>query len=226
MDHLSVGNTPDRTRDFLSRPPVRLPIHAGRPGDRTPTTMQEIPAFPSQGQVRAFSWLVNLVNAITLDMRSYIGKWNLNFMMVLAKNMKDMWWGFDALGALVERWHPYTHTFVFQGFEASVLLEEVELFLGWQRCLEYDAATPLLPWEEILADIVRDKKEVLRMMNKNGIFLDWLAWWLIQHAKEIGGERATRGLTLCLAGVFLFPTSGDFILYEHIGVLSLLWRGQ
>ncbi|MQM18062.1 hypothetical protein Taro_051046 [Colocasia esculenta] len=86
--------------------------------------MQEIPAFPSHGQVRAFSWLVNLVNAITLDMRSFIGMWNLNFMVVLAKNMKDIWWGFDALGALVERWHPHTHTFVFQGFEASVLLEE------------------------------------------------------------------------------------------------------
>ncbi|MQM22383.1 hypothetical protein Taro_055433 [Colocasia esculenta] len=86
--------------------------------------MQEIPAFPSQGQVRAFSWLVNLVNAITLDMRSFIGMWHLNFMVVLAKNMKEMWWGFDALGTLVERWHPHTHTFVFQGFEASVLLEE------------------------------------------------------------------------------------------------------
>ncbi|MQL82864.1 hypothetical protein Taro_015353 [Colocasia esculenta] len=90
--------------------------------------MQEIPAFPSQGQVRAFSWLVNLVNAITLDMRGYVGMWNLSFMVVLAKNMKDMWWGFDALGALIERWHPHTHTFVFQAFEASVLLEEkVEL---------------------------------------------------------------------------------------------------
>ncbi|MQM01614.1 hypothetical protein Taro_034372 [Colocasia esculenta] len=151
---------------------------------------------------------------------------NLNFMVVLAKNMKDMWWGFDALGALVERWHPHTHTFVFQAFEVSVLLEEVELFLGWRRCLEYDAATPLLPWEEILTDIVRDKKELLRMTNKNGIFLDRLAWWLIQHAKEIGGEWAMRGLTLCLAVVFLFPTSGNFILYEHVGVLCLQWRGQ
>ncbi|MQM16982.1 hypothetical protein Taro_049945 [Colocasia esculenta] len=102
------------------------------PGLKTPQTavlqnpafMQEIPAFPSQGQVQAFSWLVNLVNAITLDMRSFIGMWNLNFMVVLAKNMKDMWWGFDALGALVERWHPHMHTFMFQGFEASMLLEE------------------------------------------------------------------------------------------------------
>ncbi|MQL88325.1 hypothetical protein Taro_020883 [Colocasia esculenta] len=143
-----------------------------------------------------------------------------------AKNVKEMWWDFDALGALVERWHPRTHTFVFQAFEASVLLEEVELFLGWRRCLEYDPMTPLLPWEEILADVVRDKKEVLRMTNKHGIFLDRLAWWLIQHAKENGGERATQGLPLCLAGVFLFPTSGDFILYEHVGVLTLLWRGQ
>ncbi|MQL86597.1 hypothetical protein Taro_019126 [Colocasia esculenta] len=141
-----------------------------------PPRHQEVPAFPSQGLVWAFLWLVNLMNAITLDMRSFIGVWNLSFMMVLAKNMKDMWWGFDTLGALVER-----------------------------RCVEYDVTTPLLAWEGILADIVQDKKE---------------------HAKKIGGERPTRGLTLYLDGVFMFPTSGDFLLYEHVGILSLLWRGQ
>ncbi|MQL79625.1 hypothetical protein Taro_012068 [Colocasia esculenta] len=112
------------------------------------------------------------------------------------------------------------------GFEVIVLLEEVELFLRWKQCLKYDVTTPLLPWEEILADIVQDKKEVLRITNKNGILLDRLAWWLIQHAKEIGGERATRGLTLCLTGVFLFHTNRDFLLYEHVGILSLLWHGQ
>ncbi|MQL98908.1 hypothetical protein Taro_031624 [Colocasia esculenta] len=187
---------------------------------------EEVPAFPSQGQVRAFSWLVNLMNAITLDMRSFIGVWNLSFMVLLVKNMKGMWWGFDALGALVERWHPHTHTFVFKEFKESVLLEEVEWFLGWRQCVEYDVTTPLLAWEEILADIEQDKKEVLRMTNKHGIFLDRLAWWLIQHAKEIRGERAIRGLTLCLVGVSLFPTSGNFLLYEHVEILTLLWRGQ
>ncbi|MQL70974.1 hypothetical protein Taro_003287 [Colocasia esculenta] len=188
--------------------------------------VQEVPAFPSQGQVRAFSWLVNLVNAITLDMRGFIGMWNLSFMVVLEKNMKDMWWGFDALGVLVERWHPHTHMFVFQGFEASVLLEEVEWFLGWRWCLEYDVTTPLLLWEEILANIVQDKKEVLRMTNKHGIFLDRLAWWLIQHAKEIGGERATHGFDTLPSWSLLVPHSGDFLLYEHVGILSLLWCRQ
>ncbi|MQL95625.1 hypothetical protein Taro_028294 [Colocasia esculenta] len=108
--------------------------------------MQEIPAFPSQGQVRAFSWLVNLINAITLDMRNFIGMWHLNFMVVLAKNMKDMWWGFDALGALIERWHPHIHTFVFQGFEASVLLEEgkgrMRSRVTWDLCWAWYRALP------------------------------------------------------------------------------------
>ncbi|MQL95940.1 hypothetical protein Taro_028609 [Colocasia esculenta] len=218
MASSSTGKSMSMNPGILSEVPGHLSTRLAK--------REEVPAFPSQGQARAFSWLVNLVNAITLDMRGFIGMWNLSFMVVLAKNMKEMWWGFDALGALVERWHPHTQTFVFQGFEANVLLEEVEWFLGWRRCVEYDVTTPLLPWEEILANIVQDKKEVLRMMNKHGIFLDRLAWWLIQHAKEIGGERATRGMTLCLAGVFLFPTSGYFLLYEHVGILSLLWHGQ
>ncbi|MQL74821.1 hypothetical protein Taro_007170, partial [Colocasia esculenta] len=107
--------------------------------------MQEIPAFPSQGQVQAFSWLVNLVNAISLNMRGFIGMWHLNFMVILAKNMKEMWWGFDALGALVERWHPHTHTFVFQGFEASVLLEERGELLRAQASQDAGASSSAQP---------------------------------------------------------------------------------
>ncbi|MQL82216.1 hypothetical protein Taro_014677 [Colocasia esculenta] len=120
MASSSTGQSPGANPGVLSEVPGHLSTRLAKG--------EEIPAFPSQGQVRAFSWLVNLVNAITLDMRSFIGMWHLNFMVVLAKNMKDMWWGFDALGALVERWHPHTHTFVFQGFEASVLLEESSVY--------------------------------------------------------------------------------------------------
>ncbi|MQM10005.1 hypothetical protein Taro_042891 [Colocasia esculenta] len=123
MASSSTGQSTGANPGVLSEIPGHLSMRLAN--GENPALMQEIPAFPRQGQVRAFSWLVNLVNTITLDMLSFVGMWHLNFMVVLAKNMKDMWWGFDALGALVERWHPHTHTFVFQGFEASVLLEEI-----------------------------------------------------------------------------------------------------
>ena len=81
------------------------------------------------------------------------------------------------MGALVEFWHPFTHTFIFHDFEASVLVEEVEMFFGWTR-FPYDPRVTKEPWEEILADVVRDKRKVCRVTSCHGILVDRLAWWL------------------------------------------------
>ena len=145
--------------------------------------------------------------------------------MAYAKHLKEMWWGFDALGALIELWHPQTHTFIFHDFEATVLLEEIDWLFGWDD-LPYDPQVPQPPWEEILAAIVQDKREVCRMTNRHGILIERLAWWLARNVREIGARRASMGLTLCMGGVFLFPTSGDVLLYEYVGFLTLLWQGQ
>ena len=139
--------------------------------------------------------------------------------------MKNLWWSFDSLGALIELWHPFTHTFIFHDFEASVLVEEVEMMFGWLG-FPYDPRVASEPWEEILADIVRDKREVCRMTSRHGILVDRLACWLRENAKKIGGERASKGLLLCMGGVFFFPTTGDVLEYEFVKAVSLLWHGQ
>ena len=66
-------------------------------------------------------------------------------------------------------------TFIFQEFEATVLLEEIDLFMGWGHLAHADDLTRLFPWEEILADIVRDKREVCQMTDRRGIHVDKLA---------------------------------------------------
>ena len=66
-----------------------------------------------------------------LDMREYMLRWNFFCCLFYAKQMKNLWWAFGAIGALIELWHPSTHTFIFHDFEASVLVEEVEMMFGW-----------------------------------------------------------------------------------------------
>ena len=148
-------------------------------------------------------------------------------MVVYAKHLPKLVWHWESLGALIELWHPKTHTFIFQEFEATVLLEEISLFLGWSHLEHADDLTRLPQWEEVLADIIRDKREVCQMTDRRGIRVDRLAHWIMRtiRAKTASTERLVKGLTLCFGGIFLFPTSGDILAKEHVGVLSLLWEG-
>ena len=144
--------------------------------------MQPLPPFPCQGHVKNFAWLAGLAYAMTMDMREYIHRWNFFCWLIYAKQMKNLRWSFDSLGALIELWHPSTHTFIFYDFKASVLVEEVEMMFGWLG-FPYDPRVASEPWEEILADIVRDKREVCRMTSRHGILVDRLACWLRENAK-------------------------------------------
>ncbi|MQL67988.1 hypothetical protein Taro_000268 [Colocasia esculenta] len=191
---------------------------------------EEIPAFPSQGQVRAFSWLVNLVNAITLDMRSFIGMWHLNFMVVLAKNMKDMWWGFDALGALVERWHPHTHTFVFQGFEASMLLEEIWGYtrfpIGRETLVEgRQTMVPLMTrWEVALDPRVTDRRVGDVRVALDHYPHEQVVWTLYAGEADASHPAVAAGRPLFVRHLLLLCLGTCEVLYLELVVRTLGWH--
>ena len=141
---------------------------------------------------------------ITLDMRMLLNPFRLLHMVVFAKHLPKLFWHWESLAALIELWHPKTHTFIFQEFEATVLLEEVDLFLGWSHLEHADDLSGLPPWEEVLAEIVQDKREVCQMTDHRGIRVDRLAHWIMRTIKGKGAsaERLVKGLTLCFGGVF------------------------
>ena len=76
------------------------------------------------------------------------------------------------LRALIELWHPQTHTFVFPSFEATVLLEEVEILLGLKSSVDHDIACPLGDFQisEVLGEFMTEK-EVRKVSALNGMDL-------------------------------------------------------
>ncbi|MQM18454.1 hypothetical protein Taro_051446 [Colocasia esculenta] len=59
--------------------------------------------------------------------------WGINNLDVHAKRYHEIHLDWAALGALIKLWHPQTHTFLFKTFEATILLEEVEVLLGLKQ---------------------------------------------------------------------------------------------
>ncbi|MQL75031.1 hypothetical protein Taro_007406 [Colocasia esculenta] len=73
---------------------------------------KDMSAFSSQGQKRAFSWLINLVNSLTIDMRSYIGAWNLSFMefeAIMLLEEEELLLGWKRYLEYDKRTHPFSH---------------------------------------------------------------------------------------------------------------------
>ncbi|MQM05276.1 hypothetical protein Taro_038086 [Colocasia esculenta] len=71
-----------------------------------------------------------MIKALPLASINLLRAWNLTTVLVLAKNYHMIVHIWDSLMALVELWHPQTHTFIFISFEATILLKELEIMLG------------------------------------------------------------------------------------------------
>ena len=73
---------------------------------------------------------------------------------------------------MIELWHPQTHTFVFPSFEATILLEEVEILLGLKFSTDHDVACPLGDFQisEVLGEFMTEK-EVRNVATPNGMDL-------------------------------------------------------
>ncbi|MQL71096.1 hypothetical protein Taro_003422 [Colocasia esculenta] len=62
--------------------------------------------------------------------RSELQEWGLSTVFVLAKNYNKLVHVWESVTAMVELWHPQTNSFIFPEFEATILLEELEIMLG------------------------------------------------------------------------------------------------
>ena len=74
-----------------------------------------------------------MIEMLPLASTRHLREWGLSTVLVLAKQYHKIMHGWDSLTALAELWHPQTHTFIFPGFEATILLEELELMLGLSK---------------------------------------------------------------------------------------------
>ena len=144
--------------------------------------MQEVPAFLGIRMFIEPYWLPTLIYKAKIETREYLRSWGLGRLLVVGNHIKKIQFHWESLGALIELWHPQTHTFVFPSFEATILLEEVEILLGLKSSADHDIACPFSDFQisEVLREFMTEK-EVRKVSAPNGMDLFRFANWLLDE---------------------------------------------
>ena len=98
----------------------------------------------------------------------------------MGKHISKVQFSWECLGALIELWHPQTHTFIFPSFEVTILLEELEILFGLRSSLDCEVAYPLGDFHvlSILGEFMNEK-DAKSIITPNGLDLLKLSRWLI-----------------------------------------------
>lgn len=166
-------------------------------------------------------------------MTSFIKEWHLRGLVVHAKHYHQVRLDWPAMSALVERWHLQTHTFILSSFECTILLEEVEMFLGLKRTKKDEEDSMLLSLSqstssEILGSFMDESDINSVLLDSKGVHLGHLASWTMSALQKVKGadtERPMKGFTICLAGALLFPSEDHVLDPTHLRVIQGIWEG-
>ncbi|MQL79593.1 hypothetical protein Taro_012034 [Colocasia esculenta] len=96
-------------------------------------TRPELQILPGQWRFSKMPWLVPMLELLPPMSISHLKEWGLSTIFVLAKNYNKLVHVWESVTAMVELWHPQTNSFIFPEFEATILLEELEIMLGLPR---------------------------------------------------------------------------------------------
>src|SRR5262249_55295792 len=160
------------------------------------------------------AWLSPLLTKAEFRARSHIRQWGLTQLWIFAKHYREMFIHWEAIGALIEIWHPQTHTFLFRHFEASILIEETELFLGLRqpqgKSVEVAYCMQLSNAEDLIMQLTASPMDTKNITSCKGIKLSRLAAWIMKAVDQgLEDEKIAQGASLCLAGLILFPNHDD-----------------
>ncbi|MQL90005.1 hypothetical protein Taro_022593 [Colocasia esculenta] len=93
----------------------------------------ELQILPGQRRFSKMPWLVPMLELLPPTSIGHLKEWGLSTVFVLAKNYNKLVHVWESVTAMVELWHPQTNSFIFPEFEATILLEELEIMLGLPR---------------------------------------------------------------------------------------------
>ncbi|MQM02961.1 hypothetical protein Taro_035731 [Colocasia esculenta] len=96
-------------------------------------TRPELQILPGQRRFSKMPWLVPMLELLPPTSIGHLKEWGLSTVFVLAKNYNKLVHVWESVTAMVELWHPQTNSFIFPEFEATILLEELEIMLGLPR---------------------------------------------------------------------------------------------
>ncbi|MQM20744.1 hypothetical protein Taro_053772 [Colocasia esculenta] len=96
-------------------------------------TRPELQILPGQRRFSKVPWLVPMLELLPPTSIGHLKEWGLSTVFVLAKNYNKLVHVWESVTAMAELWHPQTNSFAFPEFEATILLEELEILLGLPR---------------------------------------------------------------------------------------------
>uniref|UniRef100_A0A1D1ZD79 Serine/threonine-protein phosphatase 7 long form n=1 Tax=Anthurium amnicola TaxID=1678845 RepID=A0A1D1ZD79_9ARAE len=192
---------------------------------------QQLPSLPGSHRFGKPAWLTPLLSTVEFTIKKYFHQWGLLQLLDFAKHFNNMFIHWEAIGALIEIWHPQTHTFIFSSFEATILIEETELLLGLKdnRAKNKPVAHSMVKssGQELMFKLTENHAQARNIASQRGIRLSILAKWIMKaKGQGIDHEGIAQALSLCLAGLFYFPKHDDFLDEEFLGPIQGAWHGR
>ncbi|MQL70917.1 hypothetical protein Taro_003272 [Colocasia esculenta] len=189
--------------------------------------------LPGQRRFSRVPWLAPILELLLPSSISHLKEWGLSTVFVLAKSYDKIVHMWDSVTALAELWHTQTHTFVFPTFEATILLEELEIMLGlpqYQRgeelAISYTVA-PINSWS-ILEEITMKKTDLHSMTSGMHVHLLPIVQWITSQCK-CKTENCTaiaKGAVICICGVILFPAMDGAISFANLNIIASISEGM
>ncbi|MQM05249.1 hypothetical protein Taro_038058 [Colocasia esculenta] len=196
-------------------------------------TRPELQILPGQRRFSKVPWLVPMLELLPPTSIGHLKEWGLSTVFVLAKNYNKMVHVWESVTTMTELWHPQTNTFVFPRFEATILLEELEIMLGLPRYQRGEEPTISYTVEQInswsiMAYITTRKTHLYSMTSGMHIHLLPIAQWITSQCK-----RKTKNYTaiakaaaICICGIILFPESDRAISFGNLSIIDSISEGM
>ncbi|MQM06589.1 hypothetical protein Taro_039415 [Colocasia esculenta] len=193
----------------------------------------DLQILPGQRRFSKLPWLSPMLEMLPPTSISNLKEWGLKTVLVLAKKYDKIVHVWNSVTALAELWHQQTHTFLFRIFEATILLEELEVMLGLPRYQRGDELTisytvgPINSWS-ILSKITTKKEDLRSMMSGTHVHLLPIAQRITSQCKRKTRNylAIAKAAAICICGVILFPTTDGAISFANLSIVDSLSEGM
>ncbi|MQL78281.1 hypothetical protein Taro_010710 [Colocasia esculenta] len=196
-------------------------------------TRPELQILPGQRRFSKMPWLVPMLELFPPSSIGHLKEWGLSTVFVLAKNYNKLVHVWESVTAMAELWHPQTNSFIFLEFEATILLEELEIMLGLPRYQRGEESTVSYTVEQInswsiLAYITTKKNDLYSMTSGMHVHLLPIAQWLTSQCKRktTNYTAIAKAAAICICDVILFPESDGTISFGNLSIIDSISEGM
>ncbi|MQL94172.1 hypothetical protein Taro_026827 [Colocasia esculenta] len=189
--------------------------------------------LPGQRRFSKMPWLVPMLELLPPTSIGHLKEWGLSTVFVLAKNYNKLVHVWESVTAMMELWHPQTNSFIFPEFEATILLEELEIMLGLPRYQRGEEMAISYTVEQInswsiLAYITTKKNDLYSMTSGMHVHLLPIAQWITSECKRktTNYTAIAKAAAICICGIILFPESDDAISFGNPSIIDSISEGM